>query len=192
MPIHDQGYRHYSGDRALHGRGWWVIARHGMVAPLRERRFLALLLFAWSPFAVHAVQLYLGATLVRSAFFVATEETFHTFLSQQRLFVFFITIYVGAGLIASDRQSNALQVYLSKPITRHDYIGGKLLTLAIFLFAVTWVPAMLLLLLQILFTGSLDFVAGNLRLIPAIAAASSMHVLLATLTMVALSALSKS
>jgi ABC-2 type transport system permease protein len=192
MPIHDQGYRHYAGDRALHGRGWWVIARHGMVAPLRERRFLALLLFAWSPFAVHAVQLYLGATLVRSAFFVATEETFHTFLSQQRLFVFFITIYVGAGLIASDRQSNALQVYLSKPITRHDYIGGKLLTLAMFLAAVTWIPAMLLLLLQILFSGSLDFVLDHPRLVPAITLAATLQVVLAAVTMLALSSLSRS
>lgn len=192
MPIHDQGYRRYTGDRRLHARGWWVIARAGILARLRERRFLGLLLFAWSLFVVRAVQLYIGTTIVRASFFAPTVETFQTFLNQQRLFVFFITIYVGAGLIASDRQSNALQIYLSKPISRHDYIGGKLLTLAIFLFAVTWVPAMLLLLLQILFTGSLDFVAGNLRLIPAIAAASSLHVLLATLTMVALSALSKS
>ena len=73
-----------------------------------------------------------------------------------------------AGLIADDRQSNALQIYLSKPITRHDYIAGKLLTLAVFLVAVTWAPAMLLLLLQVLFSGSLEFVSTHPRLIPAI------------------------
>src|SRR5436190_459671 len=102
---------------------WSVMASLAIVQRLRERRFLALLLFAWSLFIVHAVQLYLGATIVRAAFFAATEETFHTFISQQRLFVFFITIYAGAGLVASDRQSNALQIYLSKPISRRDYIG---------------------------------------------------------------------
>jgi ABC-2 type transport system permease protein len=192
MPIHDQSYRHYTGERALHGRAWWVIARSGMLARLRERRFLGLLLFAWSPFAVHAVQLYIGATIVRAAFFAATEETFHTFLAQQRLFVFFITIYVGAGLIASDRQSNALQLYLSKPITRHDYIGGKLLTLAVFLATVTWVPAMLLLVLQIMFSGSVDFVLDHPRLIPAITLAAALQVTLAAVTMVALSSLSRS
>lgn len=192
MPIHDQSYRHYTGERALHGRGWWVIARHGMLARLRERRFLGLLLFAWSPFVLHAVQLYIGATVARAAFFAATEETFHTFLAQQRLFVFFITIYAGAGLIASDRQSNALQLYLSKPITRLDYIGGKLLSLAVFLAAVTWVPAMLLFVLQILFSGSLDFLVNHPRLLPAITIAAGLQVTLAAMTMVALSSLSRS
>lgn len=192
MPIHDQGYQRYTGGRTLHGRGWWVIARAAVLDRLRERRFLALLLFAWSLFVVHAVQLYIGATIVRAAFFIPTEETFHTFLSQQRLFVFFITIYAGAGLIASDRQSNALQIYLSKPITRHDYIAGKMLTLAVFLVAVTWVPAILLLLLQVLVSGGLEFVVSHPRLVPAITLASALQVTLASATMVALSSLSRS
>ena len=192
MPIHDQGYRHYTGERTLHGRGWWVIARAGLMDRLRERRFLGLLLFAWSLFVVRAVQLYIGETIAGAAFFTPTERTFQLFLDQQRLFVFFITIYAGAGLIASDRQSHALQIYLSKPITRNDYIGGKLLTLAIFLVAVTWVPAMLLLVLQILFSGSLEFVADHPRLVPAITLASALQVALAVLTMVALSSLSRS
>jgi ABC-2 type transport system permease protein len=192
VPIHDQGYQRYSGDRTPRVRAWWVIARTGIIDRLRRRRFLALLLFAWAPFVVHAVQLYLGATIARAAFLAATEETFHTFLSQQRLFVFFITIYAGAGLIASDRQSNALQIYLSKPITRHDYIGGKMLTLALLLAGVTWVPAMLLLLLQFLFSGSLDFAVSHPRLVPAITLASTLQVALAVMTMVALSSLSRS
>ncbi|PYR74425.1 MAG: hypothetical protein DMF87_22680 [Acidobacteria bacterium] len=193
MPIHDQGYRHYTGGRALHGRGWWVIAHHGVLDRLRERRFLALLLFAWSLFVFRAVELYIGTTVIRGAFFFApSEETFRTFLEQQRLFVFFITIYAGAGLIATDRQSNALQIYLSKPITRNNYIGGKLLTLALFLVAVTWFPAMLLLVLQILFSGSLDFVISHPRLVPAITLASMLQVALASMMMLALSSLSRS
>jgi len=192
VPIHDQGYRHYTGQRALHGRGWWVIARHGVLDRLRERRFLALLLFAWSLFVFRAVELYIGTTVIRAAFFAPSEETFRTFLGQQRLFVFFITIYAGAGLIATDRQSNALHMYLSRPITRHDYIGGKLLTLALFLVGVTWCPAMLLLALQILFTGSLEFVSSHPRLIPAITLASMLQVAVASMMMLALSSLSRS
>ena len=192
MPIHDQSYRHYTGERTLHGRAWWVIARTGIRERLRDRRFLGLLLFAWSLFVMRAVQLYVGATIARAAFFAPTEQTFHEFLTQQRLFVFFITIYAGAGLIADDRRSNALQIYLSKPITRRDYIGGKFLSLAAFLVAVTWAPAMLLLFLQVLFSGSVEFVASHPRLIPAITLASILQVTLAVLTMVALSSLSRS
>jgi len=192
MPIHDQGYRRYAGDRTLHGRGWWVIARAGLMDRLRERRFLGLLLLAWLPFVVRAVQLYIGQTIGGGAFFAPSERTFQLFLDQQRLFVFFITIYAGAGLIAGDRQSRALQIYLSKPITRNDYIAGKLLTLAIFLVAVTWVPAMLLLVMQVLFSGSVEFVTGHPRLVPAITLASALQVTLAVLTMLALSSLSGS
>jgi ABC-2 type transport system permease protein len=192
MPIHDQGYRHYAGERALRRRAWWVIARAGIMERLRERRFLGLLLFSWSLFLMRAVQLYLGTTIAQASFLAPTEETFHQFLNQQRIFVFFITIYAGAGLIANDRQSNALQIYLSKPITRHEYIAGKLLTLAAFLVAVTWLPAILLLLLQVLFSGGVEFVSGHPRLIPAITLASFLQVSLAVMTMVALSSLSRS
>jgi ABC-2 type transport system permease protein len=192
MPIHDQGYRRYSGARILRARSWFVIARAGIIERLRERRFLALLLVAWLLFVVRAVQIYFGTTFVRASFFAPSEETFHGFLTQQRLFVFFITIYAGAGLIASDRQANALQLYLSKPITRHDYIGGKLATLAAFLIAVTWVPAMMLLMLQVLFSGSLEFVSTHPRLVPAITITAALQVALASMMMLALSSLSRS
>jgi ABC-2 type transport system permease protein len=192
MPIHDQGYRRYTGERRVRDRSWSVIAQAGILERLRERRFLALMLVAWLLFAVRAVQLYVGTTIVRASFFAPSEETFHSFLNQQRLFVFFITIYAGAGLIASDRQANALQLYLSKPITRYDYIAGKLATLGAFLIAVTWVPAMMLLALQVLFSGSLDFVSSHPRLVPAITIASVLQVALASMTMLALSSLSRS
>lgn len=192
MPIHDQGYRRYAGERTGRDRRWLVIARAGIVERLRERRFLALMLMAWLLFIVRAVQLYIGTTFVRASFLAPSDETFHSFLNQQRLFVFFITIYAGAGLIASDRQANALQLYLSKPIARLDYIAGKLATLAAFLVAVTWVPAMTLLALQVLFSGSLEFVSSHPRLIPAITITSVLQVALASMTMLALSSLSRS
>lgn len=192
MPIHDQGYRRYTGKRIPRSRGWLVIARAGIIERLRERRFIALMLVAWLLFVVRAVQLYLGTTILRASFLAPSEETFHSFLNQQRLFVFFITVYAGAGLIANDRQANALQLYLSKPITRNDYVAGKLAALAAFLIAVTWVPAMMLLVLQVLFSGSFDFVSNHPRLIPAMTITAVLQVALAALTMLALSSLSRS
>src|ERR687891_988665 len=168
MPIHDQGYRRYGGRRDPHGRRWWVIARAGMMERLRERRFLALLLFAWSPFVVRAVQLYVSANFAQAGFLAPTAETFREFLDQQSIFVFIVTAYVGSGLIANDRRANALQIYLSKPLTRVEYVTGKLVTLLIFLTAVTWVPGMLLLLLQMMFAGNFTFLRANLFLFPAI------------------------
>jgi ABC-2 type transport system permease protein len=192
VPIHNQGYRRYVGERMARRRRWLVIARAGIVERLRERRFLALMLMAWMLFLVRAVQVYFGTTVVRASFLAPSDDTFRDFLNQQRLFVFFITIYAGAGLIASDRQANALQLYLSKPLTRHDYIGGKLAALATFLTVVTWVPAMMLLALQVLFSGSLEFVSSHPRLVPAITITSVLQVALASMTMIALSSVSRS
>src|ERR687891_2027859 len=168
MPIHDQGYRRYAGRREPHGRRWWVIARAGMMERLRERRFLALLLFAWSPFVVRAVQIYVSANFPQAGFLAPTAETFREFLDQQSIFVFIVTAYVGAGLIANDRRANALQIYLSKPLTRVEYVAGKATALIAFLLFVTWVPALLLLLVQVLLAGSFAFVQKNLFLFPAI------------------------
>ena len=192
MPIHDHGYRRYGGRREPHGRTWWVIARAGLLDRVRERRFLALLLFAWSPFIVRAVQMYVSANFSQVSFLAPSADTFREFLDQQSLFIFFVTIYAGAGLVADDRRANALQIYLSKPLTRVEYLAGKLLTLAIFLTAVTWVPAILLLVLQAMFAGNTEFIRANLFLVPAITVFCALQVLVSALAMLALSSLSKS
>jgi ABC-2 type transport system permease protein len=192
MPIHDQGYRRYRGGRAPHGGRWWVIARAGILERVRERRFLALLLVAWAPFLVRAVQIYVSSNFAQASFLAPNAETFREFLDQQSVFVFFVTIYVGAGLIANDRRANALQIYLSKPLTRVEYITGKLIVLLAFLLGVTLAPAMMLLVLQMMFAGSVGFVRANLFLIPAITLFSLIQVLLSAFAMLALSSLSRS
>ncbi|MEZ6194866.1 MAG: ABC transporter permease subunit [Planctomycetota bacterium] len=58
----------------------------------------------------------------------------------QSLFVLPITSVVGSGLIAKDVRSNALEVYLTKPMTRADYVVGKLAVIACFVFLATFAP----------------------------------------------------
>lgn len=192
MPIHEQGYRRYAGRREAGRRTWWVIARAGILERVRERRCLALLLLAWAPFVVRAVQIYVAENFSEASFLAPGADTFREFLDQQNLFVFFVTIYVGSGLIANDRRANALQIYLAKPVTRVDYVTGKLVTLLVFLTAVTWLPAMLLLALQVMFATSTAFIRSNLFLVPAITVFCAIQVLVSALAMLALSSLSKS
>src|SRR5687768_9994137 len=193
MPIHDQGYRRYGGRREAHGRTWLVITRAGIMERLRERKFLGLLLVAWLPFLVQTVRLYIAANYQQTAQFLGpTPASFRDFLQMQGIFVFFITMYVGAGLIANDRRANALQIYLSKPLTRVDYVVGKLATLLIFLTGITFVPGILLLLMQMMFAGNLTFLKANLFLFPAITAYAAIAVAMAAFSMLALSSLSKS
>ena len=192
MPIHDQGYRRYLGTRAAVGMAWQVIAGAGIRTVVSKRSFISLMLFAWAPFVVRAVQIYVSANFQQAAFLAPKGETFREFLEAQGIFVFFVTIWVGAGLIANDRRANALQLYLSRPLSAAEYVAGKLAILFVFLILVTWAPAMGLLLVQAIFAGSFTFIRNNAYLLPAITLCSLAQVLLASTTMLALSSLSKS
>ena len=192
MPIHDQSYRRYTGVREKPGTGWLVIAVTGIRAALSKKLFLWVMLFAWAQFFVRAVIFYLSATVPNLDILTPSVETFRQFFEMQELFVLVVTVYVGSGLIANDRRSNALQIYLSKPLTRAEYVAGKLGILLFFLLLVTLVPAMTLLFVQMMFSASLTFVRENLFLIPAITLYALVEVLLASFTMLALSSLSSS
>jgi ABC-2 type transport system permease protein len=194
-PIHDQSYRRYEGSREPPGRGWTVILSSGLRAMLNKKLFLGLLVVAWIPFIARTIQIYVVVMYPAASqlpFAVVDPKMFMNFLEQQSVFVFFITIYAGSGLIANDRRANALQIYLSKPLLRMEYIGGKLAVLIIYLLFVTLVPSLLLVLMQIAFSGSLAFVRANPFIVPAIVLASLVRVFVAAFTMLALSSLSKS
>ena len=192
-PIHDQGYRRYGGLKARTGTGWMVITRAGIRSQLAKRAFLGLLLLSFLPFFARAIQIYLAVNFPQTGDLLAVKpDLFRQFLDQQQIWVFFITVYVGAGLIANDRRANALQIYLSKPLTRAEYIFGKLAILMAFLLLVTWVPALLLLIVQIAFAGNFTFLLKNLYLFPAITVFAFIQVTMVAAAMLALSSLSKS
>ena len=192
MPIHDQTYRRYTGPRAAPGTAWSVIAWNGLRSLTGKRLFLIVMLFAWAPFVVRAIVMFLSYTVPGLDVFRPSVEVFRDFFEQQGLFVFIVTVYAGAGLIATDRRVHALQIYLSKPLTRSEYVAGKLATLLVLVLLVTWAPAMMLLLLQVLLAGNLTFLRENLFLLPGITVFSMLYGLLASFTMLALSSLSTS
>jgi ABC-2 type transport system permease protein len=168
-----------------------VIARQQIRTVLTQKRYLALLLIAWMPFVARVVQIYLAANFQQAAFLATSAQLFRGFLDQQGLFVFLL-IVGSSGAIADDRRANALQLYLSKPLTRVEYIAGKLFAPLAFVLGITLLPALLLLVVHVAFAGSLTFVTQNLYLLPAILLLSIAQGLVGTFTMVALSSLSKS
>lgn len=192
MPIHDQSYRRYGGERRPVQSAWTVIATTGLMTFLRRRAFLGLLIVAWIPFVVRASQLFLASNFAQATFLAPSAQTFRDFLGQQGLFVFLVTVYTGAGLIANDRRANALQLYLSKPVTRAEYVAGKMAVLATFIMGITWLPAVLLLILQVAFSGSFTFLKANSGLLASITVFCLVQTLVISFGMLALSALSRS
>jgi len=189
MPIHDQGYRRYGGDRAR-GRAWLVIVTTGVRAMLGNRRWIVLMGASWIQFLVRAVQFYLAANFSQAGMLNPTAATFRDFFDKQDIFVFIMTVTLGSSLIAQDRRANALQIYLSKPLTRAEYIFGKLGILVTFLLLITWVPAILLLVVEVVFAGNFTFLRTNAYLFPAITVFALVEVVMVSTSMLALSSLS--
>ena len=149
-----------------------------------------IMLLGWAWFVVYAVQGFSSCTVQKFDVFRPSAETFRVFFERQGFSVFIVTVYAGAGLIATDRRVHAWQIYLSKPLTRVDYVAGKLAILLVLL--VTWVPATMLLLLQVLFAGDVMFLRENLFLVPAMAVFSLLYALVASFMVLVLSSRSTS
>jgi ABC-2 type transport system permease protein len=193
VPIHDQSYRRYGGARQSAQRAWQVIARAGIMSVIRRRVMMGILFGAWVQFIIRLVMFWGAETYAQAAPILGpSAQVFRDFLQTQNFFVFVIAVYVGSGLIAQDRKANALQIYLSKPLTRVDYVAGKMAILASFLLFVTFVPAILLLVGQILLSGSFAFARANITLFPSITLFSFLEVFIVCCTMLALSSLSTS
>ena len=193
MPIHDQSYRRYGGARQPAQRAWLVIAKSGISQFLRKRPMIGILFGSQIALMIRLVSFYLAESITQAQSLLGpTAKVFRDFLEQQNFFVFLIAVYVGSGLIAQDRKANALQIYLSKPLTRLDYIAGKMAILATFLLFATWLPAMLLLIGQILLSGSFEFARTNIILFPAITVFSFVEVFIVCCAVLALSSLTTS
>ena len=193
MPIHDQSYRRYGGARQPAQRAWLVIAKSGINQFLRKRPMIGILFGSQIALMVRLVSFYLAESITQAQSLLGpSAKVFRDFLEQQNFFVFLLAVYVGSGLIAQDRKANALQIYLSKPLTRLDYIAGKMTILATFLLFATWLPAMLLLIGQILLSGSFEFARTNIILFPAITVFSFVEVFIVCCAVLALSSLTAS
>jgi ABC-2 type transport system permease protein len=193
MPRYDLGYTHWSGDWTTRPYRWWVVTRQGIRMLAGKKRFLVLMILSSILFFVRAVMIYLSASLGSGVPILQVNAGFfESFLSQQGFFLFIISIYAGAGLIANDLKANALQIYFSKPITRRDYLIGKLGVLVFFLALPTLVPAVLLYILAILFEANPAFFTENYWVLGSIIGYSLILIFTCGLTVMGLSSIGKS
>ncbi len=193
MPIYDQGYRRYEARAPLHQLRFWPIMREALRLVLSKRAFLGLLAVSFIPFLVRVGQIYIVTRFPEAERVLPVDgRLFGNFLNQQIGFTIRLSIFGASGLIANDLRTGAILVYLSRPLTRRDYVLGKLgVPLALNL-AVTLVPALAL--YGVALTLAPDqFLQWELAWIgPAIVAHSLIISLFVSLLSLAVSALSRS
>jgi ABC-2 type transport system permease protein len=100
---------------------------------------------------------------------------------------FLLIGWVGPGLVAPDLTNNALPLYLSRPFSRAEYVLGRVTTLVFLGSVITWVPNLVLFVLQAGLAGN-GWWHQNLHIAWGIFAGSLIWLLLLALLALALSA----
>jgi len=193
MPIYEQTYRRHEARGTLRRVRFWPITREALRLILARRAFLGLLVVAWLPFVVRVIQIYVVTRFPEASRILPVDgRLFGEFLIQQSVWMMFITIFGGAGLVANDLRTGAILVYLSRPLTRRDYVLGKLGVLMLLNLSVTLVPGLLLYLIALALAPD-QFLKWNLAWIgPAIVLQSLVMSLVMGLVGLAVSSLSRS
>jgi ABC-2 type transport system permease protein len=155
MPIFEQTYRKWDGEFKKGGFKWLPITTVGIRQTFKKKKFLLFFILCLSPILVFAIMMVIRAIApsninVEIDFFQIGPTFFLHFLRIQFFFTFFITLWVGSNLVNDDYRTNALQLYLSKPLSTHDYIIGKLSIVTFFVLSITGIPALLLFIMRIL------------------------------------------
>ena len=193
MPIYEQTYRRHEARGSIRRVRFWPITREALRLILARRLFLVLLFVACIPFLARVIQIYVVTRFPEAGRILPVDgRLFGEFLLQQWLWMLVITIFGGAGLIANDLRTGAILVYLSRPLTRRDYVLGKLGVLMLLNLSVTFVPGLLLYLIALALAPD-QFLKWDLAWIgPAIVLQSAVMSLVMSLVGLAVSSLSRS
>ena len=115
------------------------------------------------------------------------NKFFFHFISVQGGFAFLLTAFAGPGLISPDLANGALPLYFCRPFSRAEYVLGKSSVLAILLSQITWVPGLILFVMQASLAGA-SWTWSNLWIAGSLIVSSLIWIAILSLLAMALSA----
>ena len=152
MAVYEVTYKPYLGNLTPEWSRFLVIPRHAFRDVFKSKLFTAFFVICFVPLLVEAILIYLhhnvnalGILRVNVRELLPIDASFFsTFVNLQNSFAFFVVLLIGPPLVARDLRNNALPLYLCRPISRAEYVLGKMAVLLIPLSLITWVPGLLL------------------------------------------------
>jgi ABC-2 type transport system permease protein len=157
MAVYKQTYAPYQGP--LRGERWrfTILTRFSFMKLFQSRLLAAFFSLCFIPplvaggilYANHSAEaltslsapIGLASVKINGAFFNLVFRT-------QAFLAFLLVTFAGPGLVSGDMANNAIVIYLSKPFSRAEYVMGRLTVLLALTSAVTWIPAIILLVVQ--------------------------------------------
>jgi ABC-2 type transport system permease protein len=195
MAVFERRLRPWAGTPTPRRRRFLVVWRYARRQLFASRLVTALIVACALPPVVALLYIYLRYNLpaldalsLDLALMPRVDSQFFFYgVKTQGYFAFLLAVLVGPGLVAPDLANNALPLYLSRPLTRAEYVLGKLTVLLTLLSAVTWVPMAALVLVE----AGLDDapgLAGQGRNLVAVIAGGAVWVVVVSLAALAVSA----
>jgi ABC-2 type transport system permease protein len=199
--IADRTYRNYDGPMRTVRAGWWVIAQSVIRTNVKKIGFWVTVTFFILLHLGLALLFYMtnNSNRVLGGLSEGRFKTDFTYssccylgITESWFLTFIAGLVVGAGSIASDIQANALLVYLSRPLSRLDYLVGKITGVFLLLWGASAIPTLLLYLFLLTTYWDEGFIKQNPNLIFQVLLASIIAPLLNACLIIGISAWSKS
>jgi ABC-2 type transport system permease protein len=162
MAVYKRTYKGYEGAFTPTWSRFSIVPRSSF-ARLFQSKFLVMYLVACGFYPLGcAVFIYLTHNLTFLQTFnipigqalSINARFFQFFCGFQGALAYLLTAFVGPGLVAPDLANNALPLYFCRPFTRAEYVLGKMSVLMILLSLITWIPGLLLFLIQSSLAGT--------------------------------------
>lgn len=198
MAVYEHLYEAYEGEPHPAGQRFLVIPRYALREVFRSKLLVTIFILCFIYPLVAAILVYLHHNANALALLqINVQELlpidasfFLTFVKVQGAFAFILTVLVAPPLISRDLSNNALPLYLCRPLSRTEYVLGKMAVIVFLLSLVTWIPGLLIFFFQASLAG-LGWLWANLWMIQAIFSASMVWIILLSLLALAVSSLVK-
>lgn len=195
MAVLERSYKRFEGVLSPEWSRFLIIPRHAVRNVFRSKLFTAFfaLSFIWP--LVCAILIYLHHNIealgilqidIRNLLPI-DASFFQNYVIVQGTIGFFLAMLVGPQQVSRDLTNNALPLFLCRPFTRSEYVVGKMSIVIILISTVTWIPGLILFLLQSYLEGWSWFV-NNIWIASAIFIGSLVWIFLLALMSQAISA----
>jgi ABC-2 type transport system permease protein len=156
MAVYKRTYKAYRGALTPAWSRFTVLSRYGFSTLFTSRPFTAYAVFCLVPFLGYMTFIYLVhnvtvQTMLKAQFGQThwiNNMFFMRFLGVEAWMGFVLAAWAAPGMISKDFANHAVQLYLSRPLSRAEYLLGKVSVLGALLSCTTWIPALILFLLQ--------------------------------------------
>ena len=195
MAVYKRTYKAYAGPLTNPATRFLVIQRQAFKTVSRSRILNTAYIACFIPVVVMIIALYLnqnasvlGLVKQQPGFIKVDGSFFINVLGFQGVLAGLLTAFIGPSLVAPDLVNGALSLYMSRPISRGEYILGKGAVIGALGGAITLLPALLMFFIQSSLVGW-NWMLNNIYLLNASIFICAIIIAIFTLLGLAMSAL---